>query len=76
VTKKLKAKLEGTINSPGHANRIFSIKFCKTDPTIVASGGWDKTVIIWDINGKNNTNYIVCSPRTENKMHWTLCVWR
>jgi WD40 repeat protein len=54
VTKKLKAKLEGTINSPGHANRIFSIKFNKTDPNMVASAGWDKTVIIWDITGKHS----------------------
>lgn len=51
VTKKQKAKLEGTINSPGHTNRVFSIKFSKNDPNIVASAGWDKTVIIWDITG-------------------------
>ena len=51
VTKKPKGKLEGTLNSPGHSNRIFSIKFNKADPTILASAGWDKNVIIWDLVG-------------------------
>ena len=49
MTKKPKAKLDGTINAPGHTNRIFSMKFSKTDPNILASGGWDKSVIIWDL---------------------------
>ena len=53
VTKKQKAKLEGTLNSPGHANRIFSMKFSKSDPTVLASGGWDKCVIVWDLVGRS-----------------------
>ena len=51
MTKKPKGKLEGTLNSPGHTNRIFSIKFNKSDPTVLASAGWDKNVIIWDLVG-------------------------
>lgn len=38
----------GTTNSIGHSNRILSIKFTK-DPNIMISGGWDNTLLIWDI---------------------------
>ena len=34
-------------NYPGHSNKIFSLKFM--DENTVISGGWDKTVQIWDI---------------------------
>ena len=49
VSKKTKAKMEGSLNSPGHTNRIFSLKFSKSDPNILVSGGWDKSVIVWDL---------------------------
>jgi len=41
----------GTVNgvASGHANRVFSTKFCPTDSNLVVSGGWDNTVQIWDI---------------------------
>jgi len=35
--------------SSGHSNRIFSLKFKPTDSNIVVSGGWDKTVQVWDL---------------------------
>lgn len=34
---------------PGHANRIFSIKFNPDDPNVIVSGGWDNTLYFWDI---------------------------
>lgn len=34
---------------PGHSNRIFALKFNPYDPNIIASGGWDNTVQIYDI---------------------------
>jgi COMPASS component SWD3 len=39
---------------PGHANRIFSIKFNPDDPNIILSAGWDNTIYFWDIrDGKS-----------------------
>lgn len=33
---------------PGHANRVFSVKYTH-DANLLLSGGWDNTVHIWDI---------------------------
>lgn len=33
--------------TPGHSNRVFSVKFTH-DENILLSGGWDNTVHIWD----------------------------
>lgn len=42
--------VEGTAKvTPGHSNRVFSLKFNPEDPNCVVSGGWDNTVQIWDI---------------------------
>ena len=35
--------------SPGHSNRVFSVKYVPGDENCVVSGGWDNTVHIWDI---------------------------
>ncbi|CAG9317321.1 unnamed protein product [Blepharisma stoltei] len=39
----------GGSGSPGHSNRIFSVKFYSQDPNILISGGWDNTIQVWDI---------------------------
>lgn len=74
MSKKLKLKLEGSINFPGHTNRIFSLKFSKSDPNMLASGGWDKSVIIWDLAGTivsiNN------SDGAKSEVHWTFYLRR
>lgn len=50
ATKKLKQTLEAvTWLSPGHTNRIFSIKFHPEDPNILLSAGWDRHVYLWDM---------------------------
>jgi WD40 repeat protein len=41
-------KASGT-NMGGHTNRIFSVKFHPTMPHLVFSGGWDSTVLGWDM---------------------------
>lgn len=42
-------------SSPGHSNRVFSLKFLDDDdPNILLSGGWDANVFFWDIREKNN----------------------
>jgi COMPASS component SWD3 len=39
----------GTNVTPGHSNRIFSVKVVPDDDNLVISGGWDNTVQIWDM---------------------------
>jgi WD40 repeat protein len=36
-------------SNPGHTNRIFSLIFHPTDPTMLISAGWDDSVQIWDL---------------------------
>lgn len=36
-------------STPGHSNRVFSVKFVPGNDNLVLSGGWDNTVQIWDI---------------------------
>jgi hypothetical protein len=33
----------------GHSNRVFAVKFHPGDPNTLVSGGWDNTVILWDV---------------------------
>lgn len=39
----------GGAGSPGHSNRIFSVKYNIQEPNILISGGWDNTIQIWDM---------------------------
>jgi WD40 repeat protein len=42
--------LNGTSSKPGHNNRVFAIKFnVSSNPNLLASGGWDQKIIIWDL---------------------------
>ena len=52
---------EGTLepgkgNKLGHSNRIFSLKWI--DNTTLVSGGWDYTIIIWDVPNQTTINYL------------------
>lgn len=52
ATKTMTLKMQGGgsyKSTPGHSNRIFSVKYYPLDPNIIVSGGWDNTVQIWDI---------------------------
>lgn len=50
---KLKVTLDPFYtNKPGHTNRIFSVCFNSDDPNLIASAGWDSTVIVHDIRDK------------------------
>uniref|UniRef100_A0A7S2RM78 Anaphase-promoting complex subunit 4 WD40 domain-containing protein n=1 Tax=Mucochytrium quahogii TaxID=96639 RepID=A0A7S2RM78_9STRA len=51
ATKTLMTEMRSGIGhvTPGHSNRVFSLKFNPTDPNIMISGGWDNTVQIWDL---------------------------
>lgn len=40
----------------GHANRIFSVKFAKHDENILASGGWDHNIFLYDVRKQGPTH--------------------
>eukprot|EP01006_Ploeotia_vitrea_P045285 TRINITY_DN66927_c1_g1_i1.p1 TRINITY_DN66927_c1_g1~~TRINITY_DN66927_c1_g1_i1.p1 ORF type:complete len:346 (+),score=-6.74 TRINITY_DN66927_c1_g1_i1:144-1181(+) len=54
ATKSLVCTLKGgtgysTKTTPGHSNRVFSVKFVPGNDNLLLSGGWDNTVQIWDL---------------------------
>lgn len=40
---------DGPGHHRGHANRVFSVKFHPSDPNILLSSGWDRTIQIYDM---------------------------
>jgi len=58
-TKELISKMIPVDSSePGHAQRVFALKYKKDDPNWVISGGWDKTLQIHDIRKGGPVGYI------------------
>lgn len=51
ATKRLSQTLAGgdSVNTPGHSNRVFSLKYHPTMKNILVTGGWDNTVQFWDL---------------------------
>lgn len=45
----MKLKHKGQSGTPGHSNRIFSVKFDETGK-LLASASWDMTVKVWDLS--------------------------
>jgi COMPASS component SWD3 len=45
-----------SFQQPGHSNRIFSICFHKDNNNLMASGGWDNTIQLYDIRQKGIIN--------------------
>lgn len=57
--KKPEITLVGNPSKPGHNNRVFCTKFDITsNPNLLASGGWDQKVIIWDLKSGDPAIYI------------------
>jgi COMPASS component SWD3 len=46
---KLHVMTEGPGHHPGHSNRVFAVKFHPTDSNVLLSGGWDRTIQIYDL---------------------------
>lgn len=44
TTKSLAFEMKELAELPGHSNRVFCVKFNKTDPNMIVSGGWDNTI--------------------------------
>lgn len=42
------AKRNPEATASGHTNRIFAVTWHPTEPHMLASGGWDNTIQIWD----------------------------
>ena len=58
-TKTLIKKLERhRYDLPEHSNRIFAVKFSKKDPNLLLSGGWDNTILLYDIRAREVQNYL------------------
>merc|ERR1712048_1493981 len=59
ATKKEEMQFEqGVLHERGHSNRIFAVKFHPTDPNLLYSASWDRTVMCWDKRTKHATSSI------------------
>lgn len=38
-----------TAGTTGHSNRVYSVKYVPGSSDILVSGGWDNTVLVWDV---------------------------
>ncbi|EGD74922.1 hypothetical protein PTSG_07149 [Salpingoeca rosetta] len=56
TTAELGAMSEEGIIS--HTNRVFSCLFHPTERNIVLSGGWDRTVMVWDTRQQNPVSHL------------------
>lgn len=57
-TKSIVLKMKENGDMPGHSNRIFCVRFDPLNSNMLASGGWDNTVQIYDIRKKGTTGSI------------------
>ena len=51
-TKSYLSILSGGYGMQGHSNRVFSVKYVPDDPNLLISGGWDNTVLLWDLRSE------------------------
>jgi len=51
ATKRLSQVMTGgdSVHTPGHSNRVFSLKWHPTDRNVIVTGGWDSTIQFWDL---------------------------
>lgn len=48
-TKTMIQELGHGNDIPGHSNRIFALKYDKMNPNVMISGGWDNTIVVYDV---------------------------
>ena len=59
TTKTIISKLEShKYQTSGHSNNIFAIKFNPYNENMLFSGGWDNTIMFYDIRAKEVQNYL------------------
>jgi len=72
-TNKLTATLDhgDGINTTGHSNSVFGLAWKPDDPNVLVSGGWDHTVLIWDLRVRRSVRSIygpyVCGDSLDVK---------
>lgn len=44
--------MHGNSDFPGHSNRVFCVRFNPFNSNLLASGGWDNTISVYDIRRK------------------------
>lgn len=49
TTKTLAFKMKEAGDKCGHSNRIFCTKFNPSDNNMLVSGGWDNTIVVYDV---------------------------
>lgn len=42
----------------GHSNRVFCVKFNPQEPNMIVSGGWDRTIQIYDLRTRGPVNFL------------------
>jgi WD40 repeat protein len=50
--KSVSIELKDSEKATGHNNRILGVKYAGQSPNILLTGGWDKTIQIWDTRTK------------------------
>ena len=79
TTKTIISKLESyKYNTSGHSNNIFAIKFNPYNENMLFSGGWDNTIMFYDIRAKEVQNYLygphICGDGIDIKDNLLLTV--
>ena len=60
TTQVVRCYERGHSNSPGHTNRVFSIKcFDDKNPCVFLSGGWDSIVYFWDMRDSKVSPFLI-----------------
>lgn len=75
-----RAKFDFTSPS-GHSDRIYCVHFLNHDANLLASGGWDNTVQIWDLRQQNSVLVIpnphICGDSIDSTKNYLLAgSWR
>ena len=79
TTKTIISKLESyKYNTSGHSNNIYAIKFNPYNENMLFSGGWDNTIMFYDIRAKEVQNYLygphICGDGIDIKDNLLLTV--
>ena len=78
-TKTIISKLESyKYNTSGHSNHIFAVKFNPYNENMLFSGGWDNTIMFYDIRAKEVQGYLygphICGDAIDIKDNLLLTV--
>ena len=58
TTKTVAFKMKESGSLMGHSNRVFCVKFNPQEPNMIVSGGWDRTIQIYDLRTRGPVNFL------------------